>query len=101
MYYNVFFSTFKINIELLYTFFYIMYYYIFSLVYGNNNENDIDDSIIFYCGYGNIPGEKKKWDGVTKYMGGSENSLIILAESLSLQYNVKVYNNCSKNIKSL
>lgn len=99
MYYNVFFSTCKINIELLYTFFYIIYYYIFSLVYDINNENDIDDSIIFYCGYGNIPGEKKKWNGLTKYMGGSENSLIILAESLSLQYNVKVYNNCSKNIK--
>ena len=94
MYYNTYFSIYKYFLELTHTIFYIFYYYFISFI----EENETEEDIVFYCGYGNIPGEKKKWDGDTLYMGGSENSLITLAEKLSTQYNVKIYNNCENNI---
>jgi glycosyltransferase involved in cell wall biosynthesis len=94
MYYNNISCTFKIILEIFYTCFYMYYYYFFSFISENEEENDI----IFFCGYGNIPGEKNKWNGNTPFMGGSENSLILLAESLVPYYNVKIYNNCQKNI---
>lgn len=99
MYYNISCIS-KILLEALYTIFYVNYYYLFSFLYGCYEE---EDDIVFFCGYGNIPGEKKYWDGRTEYMGGSENSLILLAEKLSESYNVKVYNNClyNKNINGV
>ena len=99
MYYNISCIS-KILLEAIYTIFYVNYYYFFSLLYSYSEE---EEDIVFFCGYGNIPGEKRYWDGRTEYMGGSENSLIMLAEKLSEFYNVKVYNNClyNKNINGV
>ena len=93
MYYNNIFCSFKIVLEILYTCFYMYYYYFMSFFIDTKEDNDI----IFFCGYGNIPGEKKNWDGNTPLMGGSENSLILLSEKLVPYYNVKIYNNCHHN----
>ena len=93
MYYNIWLSCLKLTLEFLNTIFYLFYQYFFFI---NSNEENVND-VVFFCGYGNIPGEKEKWDGDTKYMGGSENSLILLAEKLSKKYNVKIYNNCKYN----
>lgn len=93
MYYNIIYCSFKYIIEILYTLFYLFYYQIISIFTDQIYEEDI----VFFCGYGNIPGEKNKWDSETCLMGGSENCLIYLTEKLSKKYKVKVYNNCSKN----
>ena len=97
MYYNNL-CVLKIFIEVMYTFFYLCYYHFISLFVSLECENN-QQKIIFYCGYGNIPGEKSNWDGNTEKMGGSENSMILIAEKLSFQYKVVVYNNCLNNTK--
>ena len=97
MYYNNISCISKILLEAMYTIFYVYYYYLISFLCGADEEEEAE--IVFFCGYGNIPGEKNYWDSRTQYMGGSENSLILLSEKLSELYNVKVYNNCLYNRK--
>lgn len=93
MYYNIIYCSFKYIIEVLYTLFYLFYYQFISIFTDKIYEEDI----VFFCGYGNIPGEKDVWDSKTCLVGGSEICLIHLTESLSQYYKVKVYNNCSVN----
>lgn len=94
MYYNYLFSIYKYFLEFMYTLFYILYYKIISFVIKKKKEN----RVVFFCGYGNIPGEHTYWDHFTKKMGGSENTLINLVNKLSKTHKIIVYNNCKKQI---
>ena len=58
------------------------------------------EDIVFFCSYGNIPGEIP-WDftSLNKGCGGSEHSILNLSKELSKKYKITIFNNVPKEIK--
>ena len=93
-YYNIYYSVKCFITEISKTLFFFIYYKIFySIEYYQKD-------IVFFCGYGNMPGNIK-WDGNSKEngIGGSESCIINLAEELIKTNNsVIVYCDCKHDI---
>ena len=93
-YYNIPFSLQCIVREWLYVLGYVFFSY---FVYGKS-RNPVPD-VVFYCGYGNMPGNKP-WDGtsLSRGIGGAESCVIHLAQELARD-NLQVVIYCDCNVE--
>ena len=96
-YYNICYSAKCITSEIIISILYFIKFNIINL-FSNNISQD-SDNIVFFCGYGNMPGNIQ-WNGNSIHdgIGGSETCVINLAEELVIDNNVIIYCDCKNDI---